>query len=616
MRGRKGNDGRARAVACVGGATIVWLALGSTGHALVDGVESGEARASQDASDEATTVAVGFRVTTVLDERRARIDRGSTDGLEVGDAALVFRPDGGRERGRLESLDERSAVVLLERRVGDLRAGLRGEVSVPAERFASADDGTQPEGTPTDGADVDGASADGADGADGADDAGGRDEAAERGPSIWEYEDDDGFTEDMPLLAGMRPVRPDERAPFVVGRVFVAADGRFTSDDGRGDHFVRMGTDLAFENPFGNGGLIDTRVEWDFRRFERPELDDLEDTEFRVERLSYAIGGTRFDRDRFAGGRFLQQGAPEFGVLDGFEWSRSASEFHAFGASVGFMPEPDAEYESGEDFQLAGWYRWTSDASEQAAVRVGFQKSWHDGAADRDLIVATGHWLPRRGWSGHATLWIDLYSSGDELKGAGPEITRAYLTATPDTARSYGFDLTYAFQRYPFTERDDVLQAGVEPERIAGERIHRFSVDGWVPWREDLRAVGRAGLWNDSDADGGDVELGVEAYDPWWRIDDARAVLFLAEGEFTNVWGARVDLASGGNEVGYDLFYEFANYDQRGFDDDNDDFVQQRLRATVTWRPRRDLSIEAYLDGTIFNAENGVTAGVFTQWTF
>lgn len=575
----------------------MWLALEPAAHAGgAEGVEVTVERARETVQDETATVAIAFRVTAVLDDRRARVDRGAVDGIEAGDDVVLLPTGGGRERGRVESVDERSAVVLFERRIAGLSSGQRGEIAVPAARFEV--EVPVAEDVP---AAVDDARAPSDDG--------------DRGPSIWEYEDD-GFDERMPLLAGTKPVRPQERRPFVVGRVYVAADGRFTSDDARGDHFVRMGTDLAFENPFGNGGLLDTAIEWDFRRFERPELADLEDTEFRVERLSYAFGGTRFADDRFAAGRFLQDGAPEFGVLDGFEWSRAATENHAFGASIGYMPEPDAEYQSGQDFQLAGWYRWTSDASEQAAVRAGFQKTWHAGAADRDLFVATGHWLPRDGWSGHAALWIDLYSSGDVLKGAGPEITRAYLTATPDTARRFGLDLTYSFQRYPYTERDDVLQLDVEPERITGERIHRLAVDGWLPWRDDVRLVGRAGLWNDSDADGGDLELGVEADRPWWEIDDARAVFFVAEGEFTNVWGARVDLASGGDAVGYDLFYEFANYDQRGFDDDNDDFVQQRLRATVTWRPRRDLSIEAYVDGTIFNAENGVTAGVFTQWTF
>lgn len=602
MRVRAGISGRARRSA--GGAAVVWIALCSTGRAV--GVENVGARPARDSSsaheanDEEAVVAVDFRVTAVIDERRARVDRGAGDGLEVGDAVVVVLQDGGRERGRIESTDARAAVVLLERNVAGLRAGLRGEATVPAARFR----GPEPEPVPE--PDVNDAS--------GEEEGGERDDEP-RGSSIWEGRDDD-FEEGMPLLAGTRPVRPDERAPFVVGRVYVAADGRFTSDDGRGDHFVRMGTDLAFENPFGNGGLLDTVVEWDFRRFERPELQDLEDTEFRVERLSYSLGGTRFEGDRYSAGRFLQHGAPEFGVLDGFEWSRRTSEFHAFGASVGYMPEPDAEYESGSDFQLAGWYRWTSDASEQAAVRVGFQKTWHDGAADRDLFVATGHWLPRRGWSGHGALWIDLYSSGDELKGAGPEITRAYLTATPDTARRFGLDLTYSFQRYPYTDRDDVLQLGVEPERIAGERIHRLAVDGWLPWREDLRVVGRVATWEDDDADGGDVEVGLEADDPWWEIDDARSVLFVAEGEFTNVWGARVNLASFGDAVGYDLFYEFANYDQRGFDDDNDDFVQQRVRATVKWRPRRDMTVEAYVDGTMFNSENGVVLGVFTQWSF
>lgn len=578
-------------------------------------------------------VRVALRVTNVLGTGRATVDRGAVDGIEVGDVVWLTPREGGRFRADVRSVDERSAVIEMATGIFVPVAGTPGEALLPAERFIdpNAEVPIGPEG-----AGSTGAGATGEDAVDGAIDGTGTDGAAgdgatgdqsapgtDRPASTWNR-DEDGFTDDQPLLSGMRAVRPSERAPFMSGRIYVAADGRITSDAGRSEYFTRVGTDLAYENLFGRGGLLEIGAEWDRRHFDRPELDDLSDTELRFERLSYSLGGTRFGDDRLRFGRFLQGGMAEFGVLDGFEWSRSTSENHAFGASVGFMPEPDAEFESGQDFQIAGWWRWVSEATELAAFQVGYQRSFHNGTADRDLVVAKGHFLPRAGWRTVGSMWVDFYSANDDPKGVGPEVTRLYLTTSPYTAGRYGLDLTYSFQRYPYTDRDDVLQAFTELAVIADERVHRLGADAWVPLSDAVRLVGRAGLWNDSDEDGGDGELGVDvdtAFGSGFGSasgsgSGVRLVGFASSGSFTNVWGARARLSTGGDRTSYDLFYELANYRQRGFDDDNDDFVQHRVRASATWRPTDLLSINTYVDGTNYNSENGFAAGVFAQWSF
>ncbi|WP_145190839.1 hypothetical protein [Planctomycetes bacterium Pla163] len=593
-------------------------------------------------------VRVALRVTNVLGSGRATVDRGAVDGLEVGDVVWLTPREGGRFRADVRSVNERSAVIEMATATFVPVAGTPGEALLPAERFsdqnAEATIGAEGAGSSGSGASGQGAGEGAGDGVNtgaGTDGTAGDTAAGAKATgtgtgtsapttptptrpgSIWTREDD-GFTDDQPLLAGMRAVRPSDRTPFMSGRIYVAADGRITSDAGRSEYFTRVGTDLAYENPFGRGGLFELGVELDRRHFDRPELDDISDTELRFERLSYSLGGTRFGDDRLRFGRFLQGGMAEFGVLDGVEWSRATSENHAFGASVGFMPEPDAEFESGKDFQLAGWWRWVSEATELAAFQVGYQRSFHNGTADRDLVVAKGHFLPRAGWRTVGSMWIDFYSANDDPKGAGPEVTRLYLTTSPYTAGRYGLDLTYSFQRYPYTDRDNVLQAFVEPAVIADERVHRLGADAWAPLSDAVRLVGRAGLWNDSDEDGGDGELGVDVDTAFGTgfgsvtgaRSGVRVVAFASSGSFTNVWGARLRLSTGGDRTSYDLFYELANYRQRGFDDDNDDFVQHRVRASATWRPTDLLSINTYLDGTNYNSENGLAAGVFAQWSF
>ena len=87
-----------------------------------------------------------------------------------------------------------------------------------------------------------------------------------------------------------------------------------------------------------------------------------------IQRLSYFQGGTRFSEKRWEAGRFLQHGMPEFGVLDGFEWTHRREGGDQFGASVGFMPQPDDDYESFADFQLAAYYLWVADHREELTI--------------------------------------------------------------------------------------------------------------------------------------------------------------------------------------------------------------------------------------------------------
>lgn len=580
-------EGKVRAAAA---AALVAGVLAAEGVAVQE-VEPQPARrqeavAEEDAGEE---VALRLRITADLGDGRASIDRGARDGVEPGAVVWLMPRDGSRVRAQVESVDDRSAVIAVLALGFQPTAGTRGEVTVIARGQDPAGEAVEAPVEP-------------------------EAEDAERESSDWSYEDD-GFSSDMPLLAGASAVRPDDRAPFYTGRLYASAGRTITSDDGRGDTRLRAGADLTYENAFGYGGTTDFSVEWEDYRFDRPETDDLEFNEVRFERLSYRIGGTRFEPDRWQFGRFLQHGTPEFGVLDGVEYTARLGQHSSLGASVGYMPEPDADYESGHDFQVASWYRWVSDPTEVAAAQVGYQKTWHDGAADRDLVVLKGHYLPRSGWTALGTVWLDIYSSGDELKGGGSEVTQAFVTATPDLGRDAGLDLTYTHLRYPELDRDEILPP-VAAAQIAEDRLHRLTLDGWWSLPVTGRLVGGVGGWDDQDEGGGDAELGLEVDEVLGAGTRVRVTGFVTEGLFTSAAGGRFNVRAQGDTLGFGLFYEVANYDQRGFDDDNDDFVQHRARMTFDWRPLRSWTVNAYLDGATWNVERGLTAGVLVQWTF
>lgn len=530
---------------------------------------------------------VDLRVIAVLDGRRASIDRGARDGLLVGDQLVLSPRAGGHYRARVVELEERTATVEIVDLGLQATPGMRGETWLPSERFAS----DQPR-----------------------DPAAPASDAEEGTPYGWRNEDAD-WEPGMYLLAGVRPPRPAERESLLRGRVYTSFDGIWTSEDGRSSRIQRHGTDLVYQNLTGRGDDLRFGAEWNRRSFDLPDQDDQSGSRLRIDRLSYTRGGDRFDPRRLEVGRFLQHGMPAFGVLDGLEFTQRTAQGHAYGASVGFMPEPDWRYDTGHDFQIAAWSRWVADAQETLSAALGYQKTWHNGAADRDLVVLESRYLPLEGWRFHGTLWVDVYTSGDEAKGAGPELTQAFLNASRDFAGKWGLGLTYAHLAYPELDRDEFYPP-VDAAQLADDRVDRLGLDGWWEAFADGRWTGRLGLWSDQDDAGGDAEVGVELRDRIGRGTRLHLELFGSEGAFTRALGLRLGAGAVGQALHSDVFYEFTNHNQRGFSSDSDDIYQHRLRGSVGWRPSSAWSLSAYLDGIDRETESSAALGVFLQWHF
>ena len=91
---------------------------------------------------------------------------------------------------------------------------------------------------------------------------------------------------------------------------------------------------------------------------------------------------------------------------------------------------------------------------------------------------------------------------------------------------------------------------------------------------------------------------------------------FGVDGRFTSVWGGRTGVGIQAGNQRLDAFYELSNQDQKGFVDNNDDFIQHRGRMAWTYNALRNLQLSAYADGTVYNSEYGLTLGVFIQWSF
>ena len=536
------------------------------------------------AQEGAETVLLELRVTNAQ-AGRVVIDRGSADGIVEGDR-VRFLPRGGLPfEGRVLQVGERSARVELDDQTIAPELGTRGETRLPAARFERV---VPPEPRP---------------------------EAPENVPvpraaERWRNRDDD-YRKGQPLLTRVRPLRPAERPASLSGRVYLIADAIESSEDDRTSQFYRTGTSLLYDNALGRGETIFFDGELNWRDFDVPDSDDQRKSRLRIDRLAVSFGGNRFDPARVQFGRFLQSGMPEFGVIDGAEWTTRTDSGSRFGASLGFLPEPDAEYETGVDFQGAAFYRWSYDESEQFTAAAGFQKSLHHGNADRDLFVVDVRLLPSDSWNFVTTAWLDLYTTGDEFKDPGVEPTQVLsrLGRRWDDGRSLEF--LYLHTQFPELERNDyqpVLGAQLE-----NDHRDRLAVEVRAPLSRELRASARLGGWTDEDDDGFDAQLGTELRDALLDglLVDLRA--FLSNGQFSSEIGGRALLGLADAHGTWTLEYELSNQHINGFTSANDDLPQHRVRFGRMHSTDSGWSLSAHVEGMFWDREDALALGLYLQ---
>ena len=551
--------------------------------------------AQEEGEEDEIRVPVDMRVSASGPGAQVTVDRGTSDGLRPGDQVL-FRPrQGGTYRGAVRDAGERSSVVELFDPAFVPEPGTRGEALVPASRLARPRPPTDLTGE------------------------GGEEDPADPAPQVpehppWENQDEE-WTPGQPLLARVMAVRPEDRAKIYSGRLYLIGDTTWTTEDDRSDFLLRAGTDLEVENPFGLGGHAHFAGEFDDFTFKSPDLDDDDETVFRVDRLSYAWGGTRFEPNRVEGGRFLQHGMPEFGFLDGVEWTRRRANGHRWGASLGYMPELDIDFSTGDDFQLAAFYEWVVEGRNDLSLAAGLQKTWHNGSPDRDLFVARFDYLPREGWDLRATTWVDFYDSGDDLKDSSVEVTQALVSTGRHWKSGSGVELTYRRLRFPELKREgDFLPPTLS--ELADNRYDRLAFSGWWKLGEDSRLRGVVGVWDDEDEKGGDVETGIDWTDVWAQGDRADVTVFTTRGAFSVDGGVRLGYGRAVDQGRWDLFYEVADRHQNEFSHESDDLWEHALRGSNTWYLGQGWDVS--LDGEVryIDEEIGLSATLYVQKTF
>jgi hypothetical protein len=389
--------------------------------------------------------------------------------------------------------------------------------------------------------------------------------------------------DDQPLLAPAFGMPASDRPSRLHGRTFAQLDWSRDRGAGRDSEYwlARLGTDLELTNPFGAGGRA--RFAGDLERRTTDLLDESEahDDRARIERLSYRHGDEEYAPFRAELGRFVSDYVPELGLLDGAEGAlRFASGLDA-GGGLAAWPLPYPARTSDED--LTAWLFASYAAPDPRGLRalVAYQKSWHEGASDRDLLLARAAGTAGETLSWTAALRADVYTSRDRIKGSGVEPTEAWLQASWNATARSGASLSYSHFEWPELLRREY--AGTPPALVANGRVDRVAVSGWFDLSERIRVDLRSDLWDDHVDSGasGEIRLGFD------RIVESRtwvgADLFVAEGSSAGGPGFRLTARRPFGAWTASLGYDWLQYEQSQLGAEPRDATRQSLRGSLDW---------------------------------
>ncbi|MDA1263884.1 MAG: hypothetical protein O2816_02255 [Planctomycetota bacterium] len=510
------------------------------------------------------------RVVQTLGEQLT-LDRGTDSGVEPGDRVQIVPVVGATREGTVESVAARECWVSLEGSAA-VPPGTRAVIYVPAARLEAEGDDYEWEG----------------------------------GPVEWDT--------DMPLLAEVSSPAPKDREREVRGRWYVMAEW---VDDAHYDQeyaFARAGLDLEIENPFGRGGELEFDGEFLLRSADVQDDEDSDDSALRIDRLSYVFGGRAGSQRRYAYGRFLQAEVPEFGVLDGVQVVQQLASGDRFGVSAGLMPETREDLATGDDVQAAVFYRHVRGPREELSFVGAYQKTWHAGRADRDLVLAGARWYPGDGWSAWGSAWIDLYGSEDTLKGSGAELTRLSAGFGKTFGSTGGLHATLSEYRFPELLRNESNPAS--DGDLAHDRTQRLSLSGWRRVTERLRLNARLDRWSDESDSGSGGELGLQVRD--WGLGNSRFSIALThqQGLFGDISGLRATYGRYGPGGAWGLTWQSGTHETPGFFGQQASLDQDRLRLFLDRHTRSGWDLSVYLEQRSGDEQDSLLLGFYLQRGF
>jgi hypothetical protein len=525
-------------------------------------------------------------IVTSASGRSVFLDQGRAAGIAPELRVRFFPPSGGPVDGVVRDVSTNSARVELPPGIPLPPPGTRGEVELPEAEVEPQQESPPPgDGEPAP-------------------------QVPEHPP--WTRQEQQR-TPDMPLLSPAFGQRPQDRPLRIDGRIFGRTTFSVDEGDGRDNTYSlsRVGAWLEATNPFGLGGQFRFAGEVDYRTFDVPDDDDT-DLDLILDQLSYAIGGQEYSPYRAEFGRFRPVSLPEIGIIDGGEGAVQLENGLRIGAGFGVYPRPFPERDWGDDLSFHVFVDYQSDEPHKLSGVVGYQKTWHEGDADRDQLLGRLNFKPADSLWLYAAWRADIYTSSDTIKGSGIDLTEFWAQARYAPSSRGGAAISYSYYTWPELKR--LEYDVVTPELILDGKVDRADVSAWKYVGENLRLAGRVDYWRDQDDSGlgGEVSADLDNSESAWPA--LRGVLFYSDGSFTDGVGIRLEARGSIGKVDVRVGYEAFNYSNDDLGGD-DDFIRHSIRAGVDWSAG-----DWYynLNGEYFtgDGEDAYTVGLFVEYRF
>ena len=420
---------------------------------------------------------------------------------------------------------------------------------------------------------------------------------------------------DQPLLVPTFSQRPDERPVTLDGRLF--ASGQWNHDRGadRSSDYslLRLGLRADATNFLGSGERIRLAGEMDDRRVWLENAPDEDDQDARIDLASVAFGTEAWAPTGVELGRFFSPYLPEIGLVDGVEVVRRYEGGLRVGGGFGAYPLPFPERASGEDVGAHVFVDWAADQKRSVAFMVGGQKTWHEGAPDRDLLLLRGEWRPTDELWLLGSARVDFYTGSDKRKASAAEITEMMLQAQW-TGRDFGAGLLLSHFRWPDLKRAEYQNL---PDAIVRDgEVDRVSLNGSLRASSAVSLRARTDLWRDQDRDGTSY-----GFDGDWRgVIGEGSYLYLSafhsDGGYTSGPGWSVSLRDRLGVGAWRVGYRWHHYELEDLVTGAESYTRESVEAGVSWPIAADGDFDLAAEHWFGDGEDAYSIGFYLQWRF
>lgn len=518
-------------------------------------------------------------------------EKGRKAGLRPGDLITLKPPGAGPVRAVIKEVSKNHSRALLLDKEVVLALGVPGVVDLPVSRFGIQPKPDAKRYTPTDQ---------------------GR-KVPDHPP--WQQELD-GSQDGLPLLAPIRSRTPSERAVKIHGRAWFNTDYSISKVGGTNKFLLTdVGTDSTVENLFGHGGEVRFRGDLFTRKSWLEFGNDRSDSEFRLDRISYSHGFADDSDLRWQIGRFLPEFVPEFGVLDGgsidYKIGPGASRL-AF--SVGGRPDPAMIKAHADDYQMSLYYDYDPTPDRSLELGAGYMKSWFEGKPNRDLFILKAFHRPSDDLSFHSSLWVDYYTSSDQVKNTGLEITQFQINGNWSINLDNGLSVYIDYFRFP--ELGDPAFLPVEPRSLLDDYTFRTSLSSWHRISDTVRLDFRLVPWKDHENSGVNAEGRISLSDLLYDQGALALDIFETQGSSNDGYGFRLSASGYTMKTNWRVAYEVSRYTYDPQPIGSDSSLFQALMGNLDWNLLAATDLIFNIDYRFGDNQDALSFGLYIQTRF